>query len=671
MKNTITIFFVALILSISVKTNAQWTDCSLGILNPAVNGIAKSGQYLFIGTDNRGVYRSSNDGFDWEYKSAGMGPRDVHSFYADGPEIYAGTISKGIYYSSDYGDSWIERGFNTIGAHVYAIGKSGQNIIISDAHYSSNKGITWNPCNFPSVVTIDCFANLGDTIFAVAGNIYSSVDNGVSWTLNDSIPHKSNVYILSTNGELYTGSSNGVYKSTNRGNSWYAFNQGLPLPVNYVYALENHNGILFATYNPTIYFYSTSNMQWTPTEYYFGSYNIFNGLQSFGNKLFAIQDYSKKGLYYTSNNGTNWSKTKVVNHTIKFLYNYNGKLFACSDSSGAYFSTNNGDLWNPIINNNICFTVVTNINSNIFLASADSGVFKSTNEGLNWVKCNNGLSNLNILALNKKDSTIYAGTSNGLYYSDNLGSNWIPFGFNSKRISAICAIDNLLLIGTNSGLYVSTNNGYNWSTEHISGKIINVIKNYYNFIYAGTNDGSYCSGNNGISWTNIGLNSTVSTDVIRYADSALFIATKSGLYRSYNNGQTWKLLHYNSYSFLDFNDYLYLGGGNGILKAPKNNLLTKINDLSGVLLANFSLSQNFPNPFNPSTSIRYAIPRESDVKLVVYDVMGREIATLVNERLNAGTYTVDWNASEFPSGVYFYRLTADNFTETKKLLLIK
>lgn len=86
---------------------------------------------------------------------------------------------------------------------------------------------------------------------------------------------------------------------------------------------------------------------------------------------------------------------------------------------------------------------------------------------------------------------------------------------------------------------------------------------------------------------------------------------------------------------------------------------------------NFDLTQNYPNPFNPTTTIEFSIPREANVSLKIYDVLGKEVATLVNEQRAAGTYILNWNASNFSSGLYFYRLTAGEFTETKKMFLVK
>lgn len=86
---------------------------------------------------------------------------------------------------------------------------------------------------------------------------------------------------------------------------------------------------------------------------------------------------------------------------------------------------------------------------------------------------------------------------------------------------------------------------------------------------------------------------------------------------------------------------------------------------------NFKLSQNYPNPFNPTTNIEFDIPKSSFVKMIVYNSLGKEVATLVNEKLSAGSYVADWNGSGYPSGVYFYRIQAGNLNETKKMILLK
>ena len=91
----------------------------------------------------------------------------------------------------------------------------------------------------------------------------------------------------------------------------------------------------------------------------------------------------------------------------------------------------------------------------------------------------------------------------------------------------------------------------------------------------------------------------------------------------------------------------------------------------GELPTQFELGQNYPNPFNPTTNFGFRIAEFGLVKLRIYDPLGREIATLVNSELQPGEHNVQWDATGFPSGVYFYRLTANSFVETKKLILLK
>lgn len=98
---------------------------------------------------------------------------------------------------------------------------------------------------------------------------------------------------------------------------------------------------------------------------------------------------------------------------------------------------------------------------------------------------------------------------------------------------------------------------------------------------------------------------------------------------------------------------------------------TGISNLGTGLPRAFSLSQNYPNPFNPSTNFNFSIPKSSNVTLKVFDMLGREVALLANGKFEAGTYRVDWDASEFTSGVYFYTLSAGDYSETKKMILVK
>jgi hypothetical protein len=86
---------------------------------------------------------------------------------------------------------------------------------------------------------------------------------------------------------------------------------------------------------------------------------------------------------------------------------------------------------------------------------------------------------------------------------------------------------------------------------------------------------------------------------------------------------------------------------------------------------NFSLGQNYPNPFNPVTNIGFSLPKGSFTKIIIYDITGKEVAELVNQDLQAGTYKVDFDASPLASGIYFYRLETEDFMQVKKMMLVK
>jgi hypothetical protein len=92
---------------------------------------------------------------------------------------------------------------------------------------------------------------------------------------------------------------------------------------------------------------------------------------------------------------------------------------------------------------------------------------------------------------------------------------------------------------------------------------------------------------------------------------------------------------------------------------------------NGNIPKEFSLSQNYPNPFNPTTNIKFDIPKNSFVKIKIYDILGKEVETLVNKELTAGSYSVDWNGTPYSSGIYFYRFESESFTSTKRMILVK
>lgn len=169
--------------------------------------------------------------------------------------------------------------------------------------------------------------------------------------------------------------------------------------------------------------------------------------------------------------------------------------------------------------------------------------------------------------------------------------------------------------------------------------------------------------------------------------------TGNYIYADYGSRKIWRLKYENGtvtedslimtgpsgiYSFgIDQNNELYVCGANNIVYRFNKSNLVGIGNNSNVVPEGFKLEQNFPNPFNPSTSINYYVPELSKVTLTVYDALGKEINTLVNTNQLPGNYSINWNGKDsrgynLPSGAYLYRLTAgENFTETKRMIMLK
>jgi hypothetical protein len=182
----------------------------------------------------------------------------------------------------------------------------------------------------------------------------------------------------------------------------------------------------------------------------------------------------------------------------------------------------------------------------------------------------------------------------------------------------------------------------------------------------------------GLTWTQRLLQTTPMA--LGKYDNKLFAGCDSGyIYISTDNGTNWNnfnnglpVLDINCLGFIDTTIFVSMNNnGAKIWSRSLPSIVVSVNTSQDASPHTFTLSQNYPNPFNPSTTIDYSIPKESFVTIKVYDLLGRELTTLVNEEKSAGNYNVSFNAGNLSSGIYFYRMHADNFIQTKKLVLIR
>jgi hypothetical protein len=160
------------------------------------------------------------------------------------------------------------------------------------------------------------------------------------------------------------------------------------------------------------------------------------------------------------------------------------------------------------------------------------------------------------------------------------------------------------------------------------------------------------------------------------ADNGTVVGNYGVIFRTTDGGVTWnqQIVTENALYAVCFNDADYgtAVGEYGTILHTKNGGATFVEEEQiDEVPKTYSLSNNFPNPFNPSTKIRYSVSRSTLVQIKVYDILGNEIETLVNEEKPAGIYELNWNAVALPSGVYFYRIIAGSFIQTRKMILLK
>jgi photosystem II stability/assembly factor-like uncharacterized protein len=358
-------------------------------------------------------------------------------------------------------------------------------------------------------------------------------------------------------------------------------------------------------------------------------------------------------------------------------------------------TTNGGDNWNIILSMYKEFSRVLFLNANTgFLSggfNAGPLLKKTTNGGASWFDLTLPTANLYVTDISVVDeNAIWAASYGDIINSTDGGNTW-NLQYHAYLLNQVNMINrNLGFGGSNMYTFRTTNGGVNWT----------IISSFYtdiSFIDSLTGwKGGYIAKtvNGGVTWVNENL---PNIGVFHEIDGLSLISGNiiwgCGDSKGYGNGVLKGILYYTSdggnnwtyqipdtsfgidrywfIKFVNINTGWAYGSNKGIHTTDGGGFITGIQPSQNNIPDRFSLSQNYPNPFNPSTKISYDLPLSGFVKLMIYDVMGKVVQTLVNQKQNAGTYEVNWDASSFPSGVYFYKLQAGDFVETKKLVLIK
>ena len=664
---------------------------------------------IFASTSG-GMYRSSDTGRSW--RATGMSLEYGASFLvADSANnVYIGTIAQGLYESTDKGVTWAKSSLSG-GAYSAAV-ISGNRVCIGGLQtvsISSDGGKSWSV----SQVTTDTRLSVLSFAEDNSGNIYAGLQ----------------AYYPRPPTPSYGG---GIYISSDSGKTWEFF--GMETTTVSSIAVNKKGKILFlepplhATDRGAIWSLAPNSSTWNIDES--GIPYWVNSIQSlFTDNLGEAAAVTDMGIFVYHDSTLSWKSAtpeiSLASITSAF-YSPNGTSYAGTAGEGIFFLRNSSSAWvqcgiDPISITSIGF----DSSHNLFAGTAD-GVFEQEPEVGTWLRTSDGLSHSIVYQLyfSASSKRLYAATEEGLSYLPADGSYWIPLtkqwtydfveapsgdkytgtsggivsstgdediwnimqpvGLPITKIYCV-ALDTSkdLFAGTSyNGVFISTDGGSFWSQTGISSpfifySVITMAIDSEGKIFVGTDtSGAYSSDDLGVNWNRIPsisgkgvicfLVNNPTTYFAGTSDSGVFASTDHGLsWHSVNNGLTESsIMSLN----VDQQGHLYAGTSKGLYRTT--DIGTRVDEKNRVP-SSFTLFQNYPNPFNPTTVINYQLSMNSEVTLKVYDVLGRLVNTLIGERQTAGAHSVTFNASSLSSGVYFYRLVAGSYVETKKMILIK
>ena len=468
-------------------------------------------------------------------------------------------------------------------------------------------------------------------------------------------------------GNVYVASWTGIFKSTDNGASWEFKNNGLQIGDVYK---------LFIDYAGNIYLCGSAN---------------FPGY----------------GLYKSTDGGENWvgiADTLNSNPTNNFedviiIPNEPGGIIYVSNYYGVYRSTDNGITWQSTNYSDPCArNIGINTNGYMFFGNACAswfGIYRSIDLGLNWERHTFlGVSAMVYL----RDGSVLAGCydpglgSSGIYKTTNNGDTW----FNTNTFSGLSSPWDFTLDKNEDiyaafvgAIFLSTNNGTSWIDYGLTGPPTTCIAIDSNgYVWAGAHqDGVYrtagrtvpvelASFSAEVNGNNVLLKWITATEI----NNQGFQVERQKAQKDRND--YWEIIGFVNGNGTTSELQLYSYTDTEVLSGNYQYRLKQIDydgsfEYSKIIEAEigtpyyFFLSQNNPNPFNPSTQINYSIKKAGLVQLRVYDLLGKEIANLVNTNKEAGDYSVDFNAAQLPSGIYIYRMQSGDFVSSKKMILIK
>ncbi len=659
------------------SANAQWVQTTgpSGGRTKAV--LARAGE-VYAGA-TYGLYQSLDNGDSWTSVTSG----GILSLAFAGDVILAGTYDRGLLRSTDNGATWVasEPQLSYIqclaadAAHAYLGDQSG--IYVSDDDGATWILGGWVP-GFPEALAVQ-----GDYGFVgTTEGIARSSDNGMSWApANNGLGNKRVRAIAAAQSALFAGTEGGVFKSTDMGSTWSAASNGLTdLLIIALAVADDGMRVFAASLDQGVFRSSDGGISWTAV----GSPMAVFSLALEGQSVFAG---IVGGALRSTDSGSSWSDADfgdatgrveafcragadVLAAVVPGIWRWDGGdltwtnlhfdgvasalavtedgLWAGTVYEGLYRSSDQGTTWALIEKDQLEQTVIFSIHehsSYLFLGTT-AGIFRSANHGANWMLLGDTLVQGSIFALASSGTTLYAATEAlGPVASTDWGQTWTrsnpdggQTGFPPYNTYAIAFLNDLMFAAHAFGVEVSSDGGKNWAATGLLGVDVEDLVVHESSIFAGTREGVLLSTDFGAIWgpVNDGLESRDVSNLL-VSGSELFLGTVDPV---------------------------------GVWRADISSLVVDVPEPEERPRSHV-LAQNYPNPFNPTTRISFQLPVAEHVRLSVFDVLGREVAVLMDEMKSPGVYELQFDGTGLTSGVYLYRLQAGNTVLARKMALVR
>lgn len=376
------------------------------------------------------------------------------------------------------------------------------------------------------------------------------------------------------------------------------------------------------------------------------------------------------GVFSTTSDGMPWFSKGPENHAVYDVIETDQSILAAT-VDGIYRSTDKGNSWELVTNSPICsgvgatqgHQVFAKNGTSIFIHTWAQGVFRSNDDGRTWQLLTVGTHSVFSGDLGGWATSIYTFAGKlfisapadkiGVYYSSDNGDSWTPAQSSDSsgagNLLFFSADHDTLYAGGFMGLYRSTDSGINWVPRYLD---------------ESTTEGQM-----------VGLG--IFRDLITYGQNLIAAVDFHSLQLSRDGGKTWAEFNEGLIPDWTFADlavkppyvWAMTSFAGNAYRRPLSELVTNSPDLN-VSGDKKLLGQNYPNPVRNTTKIKYTVQNAGKVSLIIFDVYGKEVATLVNKTQAAGNFETEFNLQHLKNGTYFYRLNTENYTETKKLLVI-